>query len=304
MLNTLLQMFALIGLGLAWSVYNPARIDSALIRKVLTDLVYYIFLPALVFRILWLAELGLHSIKIALVAAIGVFSALLLTWLICRRCGTQRRVTGAILLAAGFPNATYLGYPVLVETLGDWAGAVAIQYDLFACTPILLTLGIMLAARFGDHSEKPHPLALLIRVPALWAALLAIVVKLLGLAPVAGIMGLLDLLGSAVIPIMLFAIGLALQQGFGERRHFGTIIPVVLIQLLIMPLIVLGSALLLNMDPRLLTPVVLEAAMPSMALGVVISDRYGLNTGIYAAAVTASTFLSIATLPLWYGWLL
>jgi len=65
MLTTLLQMFALIGMGLAWSVYNPARMDSRTIRKVLTDAVYYIFLPALVFKVLWQADLGLQSVKIA-----------------------------------------------------------------------------------------------------------------------------------------------------------------------------------------------------------------------------------------------
>ena len=70
-----------------------------------------------------------------------------------------------------------------------------------------------------------------------------------------------------------------------------------------MPLIAYGSSLLLHLDEQLRSAVVLEAAMPSMALGVVICDRYGLNSGLYAAAVTTTTLLSIITLPLWYGWL-
>ena len=41
--------------------------------------------------------------------------------------------------------------------------------------------------------------------------------------------------------------------------------------------------------------------MPSMVLGVVISDRYGLDTSLYAAAVTVSTLLSLLTLPLWFS---
>jgi predicted permease len=40
-----------------------------------------------------------------------------------------------------------------------------------------------------------------------------------------------------------------------------------------------------------------------MALGVVLCDRYGLNSGIYATAVTVTTLLSIVTLPLWYAWM-
>jgi len=70
--------------------------------------------------------------------------------------------------------------------------------------------------------------------------------------------------------------------------------------LVLMPLLVWGLALATGLDQRLLVPVVLEAAMPSMVLGMVICDRYGLDTTIYATAVTLSTALSMLTLPLWY----
>jgi predicted permease len=189
----------------------------------------------------------------------------------------------------------------LINTLGDWAGPVAIQFDLYACTPLLLTLGILLAARYGGQQQRPNPLALLIRVPPLWAALIATVLNLLCVPPLSAITGLLDMMSGAVVPIMLFAIGLALKQGFYERRHYAVIIPVIFIQLLLMPLAAFGSAELLHLDHSLRTAVVLEAAMPSMALGVVLCDRYGLNSGIYAAAATTTTLLSIFTLPLWFS---
>jgi len=40
-----------------------------------------------------------------------------------------------------------------------------------------------------------------------------------------------------------------------------------------------------------------------MALGIALCDRYGLNSGVYAAAVTLTTLLSLLTLPLWYSFL-
>lgn len=296
-------MFALIGLGLLWSWFNPARMDSATIRKTLADTVYFIFLPALVMKVLWQADLSLDSVKIAATAIVCVISALLLSLVICRYCKTQKQVTGAVVLAAAFPNATYLGFPVLTNALGPWAGAVAIQFDLFACTPLLLTIGILLAAHHGNTGEKPHPVLLLLKVPPLWAALIATSMNLLGIEPVGQLIDLFAIMGSAVVPIMLFVIGLALKQGFTETRHMKTVIPVIGIQLFIMPLVAWGCALLLHMPVDLRHAVVLEGAMPSMALGVVLCDRYGLNTGIYAAAVTATTLLSLFTLPMWHGWL-
>jgi predicted permease len=52
-----------------------------------------------------------------------------------------------------------------------------------------------------------------------------------------------------------------------------------------------------------LAAVVMEAAMPSMVLGIVICDRFELDASLYAAAVTLTTALSLLTLPLWFGWL-
>ena len=43
--------------------------------------------------------------------------------------------------------------------------------------------------------------------------------------------------------------------------------------------------------------------MPTMLMGLVLCDRYGLNSGVYAAAITVTTLLAFVTLPLWYQWL-
>ncbi len=60
----------------------------------------------------------------------------------------------------------------------------------------------------------------------------------------------------------------------------------------------LGRAVGLSGDT--LAGAVLEAAMPSMVLGMVLCDRFGL----YAITVTLGTALSLLTLPLWFGLLL
>jgi len=303
MLGTLLQMFGLLGVGLLWSWWNPARLDIGVGRRVLTDAVYYLFLPALVLQVLWRAPLGLESLKISLSAATGVLGALLVAMLICRACRASRPVSGAVLLAAAWPNATYLGLPVLEQTFGPWARGVAIQYDLFACTPLLLTLGIMLASRFGTHGEREHPLWILLKVPPLWAALLAVAFNMGNIALPVWLDGFLNLLAAAVVPLMLISGGMALRQGFGQWRQLPVVIPVIVIQLLMMPLLVWGVTAGLGLSGETRSAVVLEAAMPSMALGVVLCDRYGLNTGVYAAALTVSTLLSLFTLPWWFQWL-
>lgn len=296
-------MGALIAIGVLWRLARPGGMDMDAARLALISVVYNVLLPALVLVVLWEAPLGLDSVRIAIAAAGGVLAGMLLSWLVCRACDMPRAVTGAAILAAAFPNATYLGLPVLEATLGPWARGVAIQYDLFACTPLLLTVGIMVAQAFGTRTEPGNAWQRLIRVPPLWAAVAGIVLNAAGIPLPPWPEGLLQLMASGVVPLMLLSLGMSLRWASLRSRSVGSVGPVLLIQLVLMPLIVWWLALGLGLDGQVLTAVVLEAAMPSMVLGVVISDRYGLDTALYAATVTLSTLLSLFTLPLWFDWL-
>jgi predicted permease len=299
-MSTILLQMAVIGLcGVLWRWRAPAGLDADSTRRYITAVVYYLLLPALVLRVLWQAPLGVGSLKIALVAALAVGVGLTLQWLTCRLCSMARADTGALLLAAAFPNATYLGLPVLEKTLGPWARSVAIQYDLFACTPLLLTLGVSLAQTHGDGALAQSPLRRLAGVPALWAAFAAVGLNLAGGPMPEPVTGLLDQLAVGVSPLMLLAVGMGLRLDALRWRLLGSVLSVVLIQLLLMPLAAYGFARGVALQGDVLTAVVLEAAMPSMLLGIVLCDRFRLNTSLYAGAVTLSTLLSLLTLPLW-----
>ncbi|MFP5505676.1 MAG: AEC family transporter [Gammaproteobacteria bacterium] len=302
MLSVIAQMGVLIGAGVVLRLARPGGRDPELLRRGLTDIVYYLLLPALVLDALWRTELGADSLRIAALAAAGVLAALWLAGAGCRLCRVPAPTRGALLLAAAFPNVTYLGLPVLEATFGPWARGVAIQYDLFACTPLLLTVGILIARKYGS-AATPQPggaLRPLLQVPALWAAALAIVLNRSGVAEPAVVETLLRLLGNAVAPLMLIALGLGLRWLGSDPRQLLRVLPVLAIQLILMPLLVWGLALATGLDTRLLAPVVLEAAMPSMVIGLMLCDRYGLDAPFYATAVTLSTALSLVTLPLWY----
>jgi len=254
-----------------------------------------------VLLVLWQAPLGLDSVRIALSGALDVGFGLAAAWLWFRRSRHPNRMVGALLLASAFPNATYLGLPVLEATFGPWARSVAIQYDLLACTPLLLSAGIAIAARYGGSDEKVHPLRALIKVPSLWAVLLGVSLNLLAVPLPDIIHSWLDKLGSAVIPLMLFSLGLGLRWAGRWQQQIPLVIPVAVIQLLLAPVLIWGFASALGLEGDLLLAVILEAAMPSMVLGLVLCDRYQLDTSLYAMAVTVTAALSMLTLPMWFA---
>ena len=301
MLEVLIQMAGLIICGIGWRMFKPAGLEPVQTRKVLTSLVYYLLLPALVLSVLWKAELGNTTLLIALSAGFAIAVGMSLSALSCRVCRARPAVTGAVILAATFPNATYLGLPVLEATFGPWARGVAIQYDLFACTPLLFTLGILVAARYGDAQAVAHNMVgELIRIPALWAAVLAVSLNLMGVPTHAVLDGLLGLLERGVVPLMLFSLGLSLEWNRTQWQTLPSVIPVILLRLLIVPAIIVLFASAIGLSGEWKAAVVLESAMPSMVLGIVFCDRYNLDVSLYAAAVTITTALSLLTLPMWY----
>lgn len=304
MIIVMLQMVVLIGCGIVWRWINPGGHSDRQVRTILAAGVYYLFLPALVLRVIWQAPLGLATLQIALVAALGVLVSLATAWPLMRLLRTPATVMGACLLAAAWPNATYLGLPVLVAVFGELGRSTAIQYDLFACTPLLLTVGVILARHYGRSRTQPYDIGLLpalLRVPPLWTAIFAVALNAAQMPMPGFIEGALLMLGNAVVPLMLVNLGLSLQWRSLHWRQLPYLLPVVVVQLVLMPAVVWFSASVIGMQPPLLHAVVLEAALPAMVLGLVICDRYELDTGVYAAAVTLTTALSLISLPLWHG---
>jgi len=300
MFAILLGMFSIIVVGLGWRLLLGGK-RAETVRAELARAVYAVFLPALVLSVMWQTPVNLDMLRIPVVALAGALLSLLAAALIYgdgKRVG-GKKAAGALLLAACFGNVTYLGLPVLTQTFGPWAQSVAIQYDLFANTPLLFTVGIMLAGHFGSSQKPAHPLIELIRVPALWTAVAGLLLSMMHIAMPAWMGEALDVLGAAVVPLMLLSIGMALRWQAGWMGRIPALLPVIVIQLALMPLIVWGACIGVGMPEKLLAPAVIEGAMPCMVLGLVLCDRFKLDSALYAEAVTVTTILSMGTLPLW-----
>ncbi|BCX88152.1 conserved hypothetical protein [Methylomarinovum tepidoasis] len=299
MLTVLGQMFLLILCGAAWRRLRPGGVDGDQTRRVLTAVVYYLFLPALILKLMSRAPLGWESLRISLfgLAVMGTGGLLGALWLYGRK--TERRQAGAVWLAVSFPNVTFLGLPVLLETFGDWAGQLVIQLDLFAFTPLVMTVGVLVAQSLGGQGGGNH-MATLLRVPSLWAAAVAIGVNLSGWQWPAWWLGFFDLLARGVTPLMLLSLGLALRwRGLG-RQLLPLALGVIGLRLLLMPLIAAFLVRALGFGGEKAVALVLEAGMPSMLFGVVLCDRFGLDSRLYAVLVTTTTVLAMLTLPLWF----
>lgn len=300
--STLIQMTLLMASGVGWRILQPAGLTAEHVRNVLTTFVYYLLLPAMVLDVLWSADIGLQSFHFTLLGLSCIILAMLSAWAIGAACKLQHKRLGAMILAAAFPNVTYLGLPILEQTFGNWARSVAIQIDLFATAPILFTIGIMIARHYAeDPSDKPKHVLSFFNAPPFWAAALAVILNLNGLVAPLWFTGALQKLSAAVVPLMLFSLGLALNWKAVKYQNIPYVLPVLLIKMLIMPLFGIVLVGYLPLEDKYKAAAVLDLAMPSMVLGIVFCDRYRLDSALYAMTVTVTTALSLITLPFWHG---
>ena len=80
MFNVMLQMALLIAVGIAWQRFAPTHMAALSHRRALTDLVFYILLPALVVDVLWRAPLDADTFSIQLTAISRLGIAAFLMW--------------------------------------------------------------------------------------------------------------------------------------------------------------------------------------------------------------------------------
>ena len=300
--STLIQMTLIMACGVVWRVIKPAGLSAEQVRLVLTTVVYYLFLPAMVLQVLWTADIGWHSLQFSLLGVSCIVFGILCSWLIGVLFKFESKRLGTMILAAAFPNVTYLGLPVLEQVFGSWARSVVIQLDLFAAAPMVLSVGIAIAKHYGEDNGKESKFLLsFLNAPPFWAAALAIVLNVNGVVAPDWLTGVLQKLLVTVVPLMLFSMGLALSWSALKLRNVPYVLPVVVIKMLLMPVFAIGLIGHLTIPEQYQAAAIMDMAMPSMLLGVVYCDRYQLDSSLYAMMVTITTVLSLITLPFWYG---
>lgn len=284
--------------------YLMPDLDFAELRQKLNRLVLAVFLPALNFKVIYGATVDATFWQIPLLALGGLLLTVAVGGLVYGLLPLDRRARGALVLAGAFGNVTYLGIPLLQGVFPAAAlqvTTVAILYEM-TITPTNLVLGQSLASRYAGappigFAESLRRVAAL---PLLWAIAAALTLNLLHVPVPEFVIGATSLLGNAVSGLMILSLGMALRiETLRARgRQLAVLLPCVGIKLALSPLIVWAGTRLLAVEEPFAAATVLEAAMPTQLVVLIVADRFGLDTELAALAVLVTTIASFFTLPL------
>ena len=308
--------FALVLLGYA-AARREVLPDSAI--PGLNAYVLFFALPCMLFRFgssqpfARLIDPGLIGVYLACALAM-VAATITLTW---RRTvpggvGLKDAAFGA--LVAAFPNAGFMGVPLLVRLLGDGAsGPVigAILVDLIVTSTLCLAVAQAGEHRAGGDDIEPrsalHAAALALRRaatnPLPWAIVIGAAFAALDIGLPGPVAQIVQMLGDSATPVALFTIGTVLARA-GRHAHTRTpparYLPVALLKLFLHPALVYGAgrgaiALGAAIPPAGLVVLTLTAALPSASNVSALAEIYGADNGRVTRIIMASTVLAFAT---------
>ncbi len=261
-------------------------------KATLNSLVFNVLSPALIFSSLVGSDLpSSQLLQIATFTISIVFAMGLLAFALSRALRFSRRETAAFMLVVMFVNSGNYGITLNLLRYGEAGQSTAVVYYVVS-TMLLYSVGVLLAS-LGTMSMR-ETLSRMARLPAIYAAVLALVVYALGINVPGPLMSAIDLMGSAAIPVMLLILGM---QMAGLRRGESTRLlwPAVSMRLLVGPIVAVGLAAVLGMQGLSRSTSIIEASMPAAVFTIVLASEFGLPTSAVAPIVVVGTLLSPLT---------
>ncbi len=285
--GTVAPVFAIALIG-AWM-----RSRLVLDPPAISRLALYLLSPALIFSGISQTEASpreLGRVALGVVALVVVLYVLGLGVAAVTRMPASTRA--GYLLSTVFMNSGNYGLPLVLFAFGEEGFAIGVMY--FVTQSFLTnTVGAYVASRGVSSGRQAISKAL--RVPALYAALLALPFPLFGLELPETVLRPVELLGRAAIPLLLLLLGAQLR--LQVRAAHGAVTATALVtRLVISPLLALGVARVLDFGPLSTAVFVLESGMPTAVLTLVLSMEFDADTELLAGVVAYSTILSVVTL--------
>ena len=286
-LNILAPVFTLVLIG--YLIGPRLQIDARSISRI----AYYLLAPSFLFNVIRQADIDFGlALRVTGYILIVTLVTALVAFLLARLQRASAELTAAYVLIAAFGNVGNFGFPIIQFKYGDAALPWASIYFL-----ILSTTGFIIgvsAASLARGRGLGSVLAVF-KTPAIVAAIPAFLANGFSIPLPLFLDRVVVLLAGALIPIMLLTLGIQLA-GIGRIQINRHVVMAGLVKLLIGPTLALLLAGPFALSGLARGTGVLQAAMPTAVLAMLIALEHDLMPNFVTTAVLFSTVASALTL--------
>jgi len=282
-LDDVLPIFLVAGVGfvLARHVHLDVRVVSRVAFNALS--------PCLVFTLLVNSRIGADEAgRLGLFAVCSILAVGAVTWLAARLLRLDRRTSTAFLMVVMFSNTGNYGLSAIMLAFGNDALARGTIYFVVSAV-MMYTVGVFLASA-GTRSTA-DALRSVLKVPAVWGAVFAVVVLLIGRRPPLAAMSSIELLSGAALPVMMLVLGMQFERARRPERP-GLVALASMLTLVLQPLLAFALADLIGLTGAARQASILEASMPAAIVTTILALEYDAAPAFVTSVVFVTTLLS------------
>ncbi len=284
--QNILPIFIVAGFGFAVQRW------LALDKRTLSSLVLNVLSPCLVFSSLIRSQLPADELlELSLFAFLSILLTGLVALFLARLLRLSRLDTVAMLIVVMFVNGGNYGLTLNELRYGDAGLARAIVY-FTTSTLMVYTVGIFVAS-MGKMSIKQSA-AKLLRLPAVYAAVAAVVVYSFHIPVPKPLLTGIEVAGAGSIPVMIIVLGMQLADWNGVSSLRLTL-PAVAMRLLVGPLVGFLVAMMVGLEGVGRSTSIIETSMPTAVFAIVLATEFELQPAAVTSIVLLSTLISPLT---------
>ena len=291
--NTIIAIVLMIGLG-----YVLKRIDFLSEKDIdpFNKIVMYILMPCMIFHAIYTADL--NSISNMGILPIVILGSSLATgavsFIILKQFKLDDKTLWSVLVTVMIANTAFMGYPVNLGIYGQDGFLRAIFCDIATLSTFLL-LSFVLILKFGGTVKTA--VKKIAFFPPLWAVILGLILNFINV-PIGPVLdNTVNYLGQGAIPLIMVTLGLSIDFS-ALKRSRAMIAFTSIMKLAFFPFIAFLLATYLGLVNLEHTVSVIEAAMPSGMMSLLLVITYKLDYEMTSDCILINTVISLITLPI------
>ena len=286
---SILSIYVFIVMGFAAKMSFKDKIDE---RTITLLNVYFLQ----VFLTFW--GLLLHPVNITLLYAPGIYLfivifVLLISALFASKLFSQKKEYSIAMVASIIGNTGNLGIPLNIAIFGEASIPYTTVVNLVNVF-VVYTLGVYFYSR-GNFDAKTS-LKNIIKLPILWAAVIAVVLSINHYTPSDAVMNMLMMGAYASMTMQLFLFGIYLYDIKIREINKKLLTWVMSLKFIFLPLIAFIILFNIDLEPMIKGVIFIELLMPLAVANVNLASLYDCEPKLVTALVFISSILFLGVI--------
>lgn len=291
-LNVSLPIILLISAGYVFQKIFKTDVGT------MSKLSIYLFVPVLIFIKFYESDIGWDFLFYAFIFMLLLQVSMYIVALVLSAVSKYNRSTrSAVANALVLMNIGNYGIPLIELEFSKNVIAMASQISIIVMQNLTTSTFSVFQVSSGQSVPRKQAFKSMIKMPAIYAFLLVVILKLFGLKLPDPIKIPFDYINSAFVAVAVLTLGMQLAEvRLGARLK--DVLIVSIIKIISTPLAAFGIVLLLGIKGVLAPALVIGVSTPTAVNTAILAREFGNESEFAAQIVLVTTIICTFTLPL------